>query len=334
VRPSVANAATGAGLLFALAAGSPAHSANARVPAAPIVRAQDARRGAAIAARVLSLTRDAVWRRVAALPLRFRTFHPQGLARVGESWFVSSVEVSVPTRTIETPGSAFDRDTGSGVAHLFQVDDRGGLVADLKLGEGSVYHPGGIDFDGAYLWVPVAEYRPGGRSIVYRVDPATLRAEEVLRVADHIGAIVHDTDAGTLHGVSWGSRRFYRWRLDDSGRAIAASSGTAPESTPNPSHYVDYQDCKYLAAGRMLCTGVSEIRQGGSAPPFRLGGLELIDLRESRPLHQVPVLAWTDGGLDVTHNPSWFEATASGLRAFFLPEDDRSTLYTYEVDPR
>jgi len=23
-----------------------------------------------------------------------------------------------------------------------------------------VYHPGGIDFDGVNIWVPVAEYRP------------------------------------------------------------------------------------------------------------------------------------------------------------------------------
>jgi hypothetical protein len=29
-------------------------------------------------------------------------------------------------------------------------------------------------------------------------------------------------------------------------------------------------------------------------------------------------------------NPAWFEATDDGLRAWFMPDDDRSVLYTYE----
>ena len=66
--------------------------------------------------------------------------------------------------------------------------------------------------------MPVAEYRPDSRSIVYRVDPETMTASEVFRVADHIGAIVHNTDDGTLRGVSWGSRRFYRWPLTPTAR--------------------------------------------------------------------------------------------------------------------
>jgi len=33
----------------------------------------------------------------------------------------------------------------------------------------------------------------------------------------------------------------------------------------------------------------------------------------------------------MTHNPVWIEPAAAGLRACFMPEDDRSTLYTYDV---
>ena len=47
-----------------------------------------------------------------------------------------------------------------------------------------MYHPGGIDYDGDDIWVPVAEYRPNSRSIVYRVDPETMKATEVFRFAD------------------------------------------------------------------------------------------------------------------------------------------------------
>ena len=90
----------------------------------------------------------------------------------------------------------------------------------------------------------------------------------------------------------------------------------------------------------MLCTGVTVLRQTLLAPVFRLGGLDLIDLADGRPLHQVPILLWTATGIDMTHNPVWIEpfdsaqggSRAMGLRAYFMPEDNRSTLYIYDVD--
>lgn len=158
-----------------------------------------------------------------------------------------------------------------------------------------------------------------------------MTATEMFRFADHIGAIVHDVDDHSLHGVSWGSRRFYRWMLGRDGRA--ANADTPPEKlrTLNPSHYIDYQDCKYVGAHRMLCTGVTELRQTPDAPPFRLGGIELVDLAGRRPIHQVPLLLWTAGGVVMTHNPAWLEPSAAGLRGYFMPGDDKSTLYIYDV---
>jgi hypothetical protein len=261
-----------------------------------------------VAERVLALTRASSWTLVASVPIAFRTFHPQGMVKIGETLFVSSVEV-------------IDRDAGKGVGHLFKIDMAGNLVSDLALGEGAIYHPGGIDYDGKDIWVPLAEYRPDSRSIVYRVDPAAMKAVEAFRVADHIGAIVHDTGDHTLHGVSWGSRRFYHWTLrgDGLGRTL------------NTSHYLDYQDCKFVGRHRMLCTGVTDLRQTRDGAPFHLGGMDLVDLGDGRPLHQVPVLLWTAGGLDMTHNPVWVEPSAAGLRGYFMPEDDRSTLYIYDV---
>ena len=145
---------------------------------------------------------------------------------------------------------------GAGVGHLFKFDASGKLLADVILGEGTIYHPGGIDYDGTDIWVPVAEYRPNSKSIVYRVDPQSMKATEVFRWADHIGGVVHDTEDQALHGVSWGSRRFYRWKLDANRRLANAVDRGKPQRTMNPSHYVDYQDCKYAGQRRMLCTGV------------------------------------------------------------------------------
>jgi hypothetical protein len=261
-----------------------------------------------VADRVMALTRSSSWTLVASVPIAFRTFHPQGMVKIGETLFVSSVEV-------------VDRDAGKGVGHLFKIDMAGNLVSDLTLGEGAIYHPGGIDYDGKDIWVPLAEYRPDSRSIVYRVDPGAMKAVEAFRVADHIGAVVHDTEDHTLHGVSWGSRRFYQWTLrgESRGRRL------------NTSHYLDYQDCKFVGGHRMLCTGVTDLRPIRDGAPFHLGGMDLVDLGDGRPLHQVPVLLWTAGGLDMTHNPVWMEPNAAGLRGYFMPEDDRSTLYIYDV---
>jgi hypothetical protein len=292
------------------------------------IQAQPADR-TALGDRILSLTRDSRWTLAGSVPITFRTHHPQGMVKIGDTLFVSSVEITVPTRRFPEPIAGFDRDTGEGVGHLFKLDLQGNLLGDLRLGDGAIYHPGGLDFDGTSIWVPVAEYRPNSRAIVYRVDPAAMKAAEVFRVADHIGAVVHDTIDRAVHGVSWGSRRFYRWPIDAGGRVSAGAARATP--TLNPSHYVDYQDCKYAGARRMACTGLAELRPSGDARPFRLGGLDLVSLRDGRPLHQVPVPLWTPAGLDMTHNPAWLEPTPTGLRAYFMPEDDQSTLFIYDV---
>jgi hypothetical protein len=284
-----------------------------------------------LADRVSKLTRDSIWKPVASVPITFNTYHPQGMVKIGDMFFVSSVEVRVPTRRLAQPAGGYDRDTGEGAGHLFKFDNRGNLIADLRLGEGTMYHPGGLDYDGTYIWVPVAEYRPNSRSLVYRVDPVSMRATEMFRFADHIGAVVHNTDDHTLHGVSWGSRRFYRWTLGRHGSVTNAAAPADKLRTLNTSYYVDYQDCKYAGDRRMLCTGVTELRQAPDARPFRLGGIDLVDLRDGRPRHQVPVLLWTPDGMDMTHNPAWLEPSADGLRAYFMPEDEKSTLYVYEV---
>jgi Family of unknown function (DUF6454) len=284
-----------------------------------------------LAARVQTLTRDSAWTLVTTIPLKFDAHHPQGMVKIGDALFVSSVEIKVRTTRFPAPVNGMDRDAGEGVGHLYKVDMEGNLVVDLKLGEGAIYHPGGIDFDGSHIWVPVAEYRPNSRSILYKIDPRTLTATAVLGFADHIGAIVHDTDAHALYGVSWGSRRFYTWTLDADGRVTNAAAPPESLRALNPSHYIDYQDCKYAGGRRMVCTGVTEIRQSPNASVFRLGGIELVDLRDRRPVHQTPLLRWTPSGLDITHNAAWLEPTASGLRGYFLPEDGRASLYVYEL---
>ncbi|WP_247234236.1 DUF6454 family protein [Telluribacter sp. SYSU D00476] len=266
--------------------------------------------------KVRSLRDTTTWTQVAAIPLAFPVHHPQGMVKVGSDFFMSSVEV-------------LDRANGKGVGHLFNFNSQGTLLADVKLGEGAKYHPGGIDYDGHFIWVPVAEYRPNSSSVVYKVEPKSLRVMEVFRFKDHLGGIVHDTDSHTLHSISWGSRTYYGWKLDVQGQVPATSPSPEQLRIPNPSFYIDYQDCHYLGNHLMLCGGLKSYRQGTTT--FRLGGLELVDLTTHQPVHQVPVPLWAPSGRPMTQNPFWLESTSQGLRAYFVPDDGEATLYVYEV---
>lgn len=272
-------------------------------------------------ARFERTTRGTTWERVSAVPLQFNAHHPQGMTKIGDFYYLSSVEITEPTVRYPEPVDGYDRTPGAGVGHLFKFDAEGNLLADLVLGEGIVYHPGGIDFDGTFLWVPVAEYRPHSSAIVYRVDPEAMTAEEAFRVADHIGGIVADPETRMLAGVSWGSRTLYRWN----------ERGALDSSSPNESHFVDYQDCEYASERQMLCGGVTEFRDADDTV-FPLGGLALVDLDDLTVGHEVPVLARSDEGQSITRNPVFLETIEEGLRLTAVPDDDEAaTLYVYEA---
>lgn len=275
--------------------------------------------------RLLGIDRSTVWTPGQQIPVKFATHHPQGMVKIGQDFFVSSVEIKRRTARYPEARNGYDRDAGAGVGHLFKIGPDGALQGDLRLGDDVAYHPGGIDYDGEFIWVAVAEYRPNSHAIVYRVDPRTLTATEVLRVDDHIGAVAYDRRSRTLHGASWGGRRFYTWNLGREGRV------SRPRVTTNLSHYIDYQDCKYLDPARMLCSGLADYRPPPPAPPFALGGWEIVDLRDHRPVWQAPVSLWAPSGRPMTQNPFFVEPRAGGLRAYFMPEDDRSTIYAYDL---
>ena len=296
----------------------------------PVAATTFAQTSPPVADRVMQLTRSSVWTLERTIPLAFPAHHPQGLVKIGDRLFISSVEIKTPTTRGAGHGN-FDRDTGEGVGHLFELTLDGKLVADQIVGEGTMYHPGGIDVDGRHIWVSVAEYRPNSRSIVYRVDPSTRQATEVFRFADHLGGIVRNTDDDTLHAVSWGSRWFYRFALDATGRATNADAAPATIRTANGSHYIDYQDCKYAGARRMICTGIADVSRGGG-PAVTLGGVDVIDLGTGKAVHQVPIGLTTPRGSNLTRNPTFLEATPSGLRAYFVPDDDKATLYVYAIE--
>ncbi len=269
------------------------------------------------------LTKDTNWRPTSTHEVSFPTHHPQGMTAVNDRFFLSSVEV-------------VDRAADEGVGHLFEMDRNGVLTRQITLGEGALYHPGGIDYDGARLWVPVAAYRPDSAAIMYTVNPDTLESQEVFRFDDHLGAAAHCPEQNLLVAVSWGSRRFYRWdTVELNGRATVPDPAN-PLMQPNGSHYIDYQDMQRIPGTTyMLCSGLRSYQTTENRlAAFRLGGIELVDMKELRAHHQVPVPVRPPAAPAWTQNPFYVQATEQGLRFFFVPEDNKSSIHIFEVEKR
>lgn len=281
--------------------------------------------------KLMKLRPDAVLKQVAAVPLHFPAGHPQGMVKIGDYFFMTSVKVKKWPKKYAEQNKEYDRDAGEGVGHLYKFDKEGKLLSDIILGEGDIYHPGGIDFDGKNIWIPVAEYRPDSRAIIYNVDPVTMKVTEILRCKDHIGAVVYEPSRSTLTGMSWGAGKFYKWNLKSS-KAKVADFLPPLHVADNKSSYINYQDCHYIGNQLMLCSGLGNYKTA-EGKSFSMGGFDIVSLKDYRPVSQLPINLWSPSGRIMTSNPFWVEETAAGLRIYFVPDDDEAaTLFIYEVN--
>jgi len=303
------------------------------------------------------LTNANNWSIAKIININFEAFHTQGLLKIGNIFYVSAVEIIDRTEIYGKTDNLWDfsltRTTGKGRGWLFKFNQDGDLLAKVELTKGDVYHPGGIDFDGQFIWVPVSEYRPNSHSNIYRVDPVSMQATLSFQVDDHIGNIIHNIDRGNFHGSSWGSRRMYLWQIQLNDQGI----GEIIKQTwlPNSSHYIDYQDCHYQGTNYMLCAGLQKYQT--PLGKIALGGIELIDISEDevRLVHQLPVTEyWSannhevgqgspviDADMVVTNNPFWAESIEQSseiteatkvMRFYFMPNQGAiSRLLVYEV---
>jgi len=270
------------------------------------------------------LDRDTEWELTERIALDFPTHHPQGFALVGRRIFMSTVEIIKAPVPYDEPRDGYDRSPGKGVGHVLVLNRDGRLLRDIELGRGHMYHPGGIDFDGRRVWVPVAQYRPDSRAIVYTIDPRTYRVQQQFQYADHVGGVVRDQVTGRIHGVSWGSRDFFRWGV----------GGRLQEATANRSHFVDYQDCTYVDRGKQICSGVAELPTAGD-DTYELGGLALLRLRDDSLRYEVPFPYFSASGHVATRNPVALEVEGDTVRLLAAPDDgdegDGTELLVYEA---
>lgn len=282
-----------------------------------------------LAAELMKITPQTNWKLVDSVRLSFTTYHTQGLVKVGDSFFMTAVAVDQWPKKYDVPRGKYDRDVGIGKGYIFRFNQRGELLNTIPIGEGDMYHPGGIDCDGTYLYVPVTEYRPLSRSIIYRVHIGTLEVEEMFRFDDSIGALAYNRDSRTLVGANWNARLFYPWRLNEKGQCVNANVDPGSLGVKNPSFFINAQDCKYVGHNWMFCSGLEHYYKGELK--VTVGGWELVDLTDYRMVHQTPISLYAPSGRVMTNNPCAVELTERGIRAYFAPDDDQTTLYIFEA---
>ena len=149
-----------------------------------------------------------------AMKISYNTFHVQGLAVTDDYFYISSVNTSKKR------------------GYLFKIDRRNlGLITKKNITEKRLYHPGGIHYDGIYLWVCLAKYSPRSRAKIIAYNPETLEVERSFYVKDHISFVVSDS-AGKLYASDWGSRHLYVFDWD----------GHVLQKIKNPLPDRNYQD--------------------------------------------------------------------------------------------
>lgn len=256
---------------------------------------------ASIVATLSSASRATPWTLVDATSLHVDAYHPQGMTRIGSTWWVSTVDV--------------ERRRG----FVLAIDDHGDLVERVPVGDHRRYHPGGMDFDGTALWIAVAEYRPDSSASIVRLVPGC-SPEPVFDVADHVGAIARCGAEADLVGWSWGSRTFSRWSID----------GQLLHSRSNPGFFVDYQDCQWLDTGHLLCGGVASVQL--SATKESLGGIGLLRADTLQLERELPFPGYSAAsGRVATHNPIWSEVRGDDLIVHLLPDDGESAILSYST---
>ncbi|KAJ5609387.1 hypothetical protein N7528_009954 [Penicillium herquei] len=312
--------------------------------------------GGSIVQHFANLGRSTEWKLISKTHFEGDTGEPEGIVRFGDDrYIVSSGVYTVATKTYAHEINGTDRTPGAGYAHMLLYDGQGRLIANATMTPpGDIeYHTGGIDYDGRYIWDAIAQYRPNTTATIARIDPFTLQKEDLFRVRDHNGGIVHDTITNDLVTLNWGSRNATTWSLKDYPQAFTPLPGftESRSNVPNPSFFVDYQDCKFLGhhplpssmnarvgghsetfsatRGIMFCGGVATLDYSSSS--VNLGGIALIDLQTMLPLWEVPITLTSDLGVSMTENPIDIAVVDGKLRIYCLPDQHNSTLYVYEA---
>ena len=146
--------------------------------------------------------------RIAAQPARA---HTQGLELADGKYYVTARRDDVrPNRALllrpDSNGTGWD---------VWDITPMGtpGDAATLD-------HPGGMQSDGTRLWIPLAESKRNGRSLIRAFRLKDIEAGRPLKsdfefpVSDHIGAVAVSVKRQMLLGANWDTEKVYAWDFE------------------------------------------------------------------------------------------------------------------------
>ncbi len=256
------------------------------------------------------------WNFLKTIQLQFDNYNPQGLIKIKDKFYITTVKV------IKRPKN--HDDVGEGIGYLNVVNSAGKLLNSVRLADGDMYHPGGIDYDGKFIWIPLAEYRPNSSTSFYKLDIHTLHAQRVSKFPDHIGAVLYNKDKNTLYGFNWASKYLYQI----SSKELKEQKYTNKSYTPN--NYVSYQDCHSLSGNFALCLGRGDYFIGNTER-VSIGGIDLIDMEKNQLICSLPVRLWLKPYIPMARNAFWAEFKNNKIIFYFLPELNNGKIHIYEL---
>ena len=224
------------------------------------------------------------------LTLQGTTAHVQGIDTDGQHLWVTSV----------------DRPARKGFLEEFSVLD-GHLERRIEVQDGDRYHPGGIQADADFIWVPVAEYKANSTALIQKRSKKTLEVVDQFPVTDHIGCVAVTPEF--VIGGNWDSRDFYFWgargeRFGKLDRKVPSTSGNS------------YQDLK-VSGGLLVASGTVAAGKGA------VDWLEMPSMKLTRRLttgNTDTGAPFTREGMLIYRNQVWF-----------LPEDGVSRLMIFDL---
>ena len=242
--------------------------------------------------------------------------HTQGLEIKSGKYYVTARREDVaPKRALLLRTDALGAEWE--VWDITPIDARSGLT--------TLDHPGGMQSDGERLWIPVAESKRKGRSLirVFRISSLVpgqpLKPELEFPVNDHIGAVAVCTARRLVFGANWDTETVYVWDFD--GRlqqtlngAELQSRGLGVVSGANSRAGLAVQDWK-VVGDRLFASGL--FRGSGvvlGAPQSRL--MSFADFPG-------PGLLWRSSALPEQNGTELAReamAIADGV-VYFLPDD-------------
>ena len=190
------------------------------------------------------------WINVGNVNLPFETYHPQGIVKIGVSFFLTAID-------------------GNAAGYLIKFDVTGGIsnttakfVRQVRLADPSFLnriHPGGIDYDSATnrIWCPLAEKTPDTSASILIINPNDLSYDNVGYILDHLGTTVVDAENGRIRMIDYHTG-MYSFQLRSNG-TFPSDIHKAPKFVI-PDERIEYQDCKHIGDRYALCVGTGPQR--------------------------------------------------------------------------